>query len=161
MEELLIAACSLLFAAGYIVRDGWPATGYTNRGARPLGALLCGLGTFAVLLDWKLALYWTAAVLLSFYTDQKHAAGQNAKTPMDFVWLTVSGVTSILPQILLGVVLFSNDFIALLAVGLLKPIIWDICWSSIPETVGSWVQPTRIAALSFGALIGLVIGMGF
>jgi hypothetical protein len=153
----MLALCILLFAIGYLVRDGWPATGRTNLGSRPLGAVLCGLGTWCVA-PWWVALVITATELLSFYTDQKHGEGQQATSLKDAGTLAVSGVTSLAPVAFLGA--YFNPYYALaLFAGLIKPLIWFSAWWIRPDRLWSWLEPTRVSAIIFGVLTGTIIGV--
>lgn len=154
----LTAVCVALFALGHVVRDGWPALGSTHA-ARALGAAFCGFGAIATTrFPWASSAVWLG-VWLGFYLDQKHGEGQNAGTAVnswlvDYGYLTLSGVTSVL--LIVALRLFFESLwpaVAVLAVGVLKPVIWFGCLHGIPDGY----VPTRWAAGIFGALLGLAV----
>jgi hypothetical protein len=149
--------CILLFAAGNIVRDGWPSLGSTH-GARAAGAALCGLGAFAVSLDPVAAALIGAAILGGFYLDMKHGDGQGADTPASIGFLFLSGLTSLVP--LAEALTLSRAALAVLVlnVGFLKPGIWLLAWRFLRGRT-DWFLPTRIAAGAFGAVIGEAVAL--
>ena len=95
MQIFAAIGCVLLCAAGHFCRDGNPPLGYTQA-ARALGAACCTIGALLIL-PWLTALILGAAMFVEFYADQQHAQGQGAATWTDAMWLTVSGVTSLVP----------------------------------------------------------------
>jgi hypothetical protein len=137
----------LLFAAGHLIRDGWPPLG-TTHGARIIGAAVCGLGA-ALVAESLTAAITAGAVLAGFYFDRRHAEGQKAQTPADTDFLMLSGLTSVAPVVLLAP-------LAILA-GAAKPLVWRAAWAVVPES--RWLSPTRVAAMTFGALIGLALAL--
>ena len=152
----MIALCILLFALGHLVRDGYPATGSTQL-ARALGAAICGLGAFAVS-SWSIALMVAGAILVGFYTDQKHAEGQRARGWTDVCYLLLSGVSSLVP--LAGLEYYLRGDFYILVVGLLKPEVWFSAWRFIPVSWSPPAYPTRIAAFVFGATVGIAVAFG-
>lgn len=145
--------CVALFAWGHVFRDGTPATGSTQL-ARAIGGFICFLGALAVLpLDF--AAVCGGATWLGFYADQKHGDGQGANNWKSIGYLTLSGVTSLLPLVLALVLWTANPKEAVFLIfGFLKPLIWFEAWLAVPR----WT-PTRIAAGIFGALVGLVVAL--
>jgi hypothetical protein len=161
----MTALCILLFAAGGLVRDGWPATGSTHL-ARFLGGFLCGLGVLAICAPLS-ALTIGSAIWLGFYLDQKHGDGQSATGWRDAGFLLLSGVTSLVP--LAGVAWWlSGDphGLLVLLLGLAKIPIW-FGWWAIEGHHGErrmtgfwpWLQPTRLSAICFYAAIGAVVAL--
>lgn len=153
MTPALILLCGLLFAAGHLIRDGYPALG-TTHGARALGAFLCGLGALAATGDFKVAGIAFLGILAGFYTDQKHGEGQQARDIEDAAWLLVSGVTSLIPLALLLLVINPVSSLVCIAAALAKPAIWFACWRVFKADTVSFSQPTRVAALAFGFVVG-------
>jgi hypothetical protein len=158
---LQIAACVALFFAGHVVRDGWPAL-HSTHGARALGATLCATGVFALSLDPLIAGIIFAGIFVGFYTDCEHGAGQGADNAKSYLFLLISGVTSLLP---LAVALdfslpqsIAFQYFALAGVGLVKPPIWGLAWLGLRGRT-DWFVPTRIAAGAFGALIGAALAV--
>jgi hypothetical protein len=156
MGGLLIAICIALFALGHLFRDGSPTTDSTQI-ARLGGAFLCGLGALSVLPPHE-ALIVGLAMLVGFYTDQKHGEGQNARGWTDAAYLALSGFTSLV-QLTLALIYFHGPWAGLVALaGLIKPPIWFAAWAVNPARWWTPAYPTRVAAMIFGALIGAVVG---
>lgn len=178
-----IALCILLCVIGHLVRDGWPpwresldaigrarwpswlqrATNPTQL-ARIAGALWCTAGA-ALLHTWGDSLLIGAAVLTGFYTDMKHGEGQGPDDTRAHTWhnapfLLVSGLTSLLPLALLAHWLHWSLWPPVLAWGALKPSIWFFSWWLSPNRWWGWLYPTRLAAMLFGALVGVIIAWG-
>lgn len=147
------AVCIGLFALGFLVRDGFPATGETQL-ARGVGAFWCMAGAAAVLPP-SLALAAGLAIWLGFYTDQKHAEGQQARDWKDAGYLALSGVTALLPLAFVAAWLFGPPYLTLALVGLAKVPVYFAAWRTVPER--GWLQPTRIAAIVFGAVVGAAV----
>jgi hypothetical protein len=150
----------LLFAIGHMIRDGWPALG-TTQGARALGAFVCFLGAL-LLFPLSVAALIGVSILLGFFTDVDHAQGQGPwnGTLTNLPYLLISGVSSVTPLAILLSAWFMNPwYMALLAIGLVKPVIWFVSWAINPAQYWSFLQPTRVAAMTFGAVIGTVLGL--
>lgn len=150
---LTILVCGLLFAAGGLVRDGTPSLG-TTHGARALGAFLCGLGALVATGNFIVMGIAFLGILAGFYTDQKHGEGQQARDIEDAAWLAVSGFTSLVPLCVLAVVLLSPWCALVALAALTKPAIWFACWRVFKADTVSFSQPTRVAALVFGFVVG-------
>lgn len=146
-------ACIVLFALGHLVRDGWPATGSTQL-ARAIGG---GFAIAGAAFASPHAVLLGLAVWAGFYADQKHGEGQRGATWKDAAYLTLSGVTSLVPLACAEAWFNGPWSFLLLAAGLLKAPIWFGWWHSPVQQLGPWFQPTRLAALAFGALVGLVV----
>jgi hypothetical protein len=161
-----ILLCILLFAAGHVLRDGWPSYKAMLAGlvgtrwewlyhlstqlARLSGAILCGIG--AALVGGSLfGLIVGAAILAGFYVDMKHGEGQGADTWASYSFLMLSGITSMAP---LALVLL-NPW--LLLVSAAKPPVWIIAWAGLRSHQDTWFVPTRVAAGVFGAAIGAAV----
>ena len=140
--------CVLLFTLGHVIRDGWPATGHTQL-ARLFGAAACGIGAY-LYAGPLIGLAAGGGVLLSFYADQDHAEGQNAKGWRDAAYLMVSGLTSVAPIVVTMVYFIHFKAVFIMFVGFFKPVIWFTAWRIAPASVA----PTRLAAAVFGAAIG-------
>jgi len=152
----MFALCILLFAAGHMVRDGYPATGSTQL-ARALGAILCGVGALAVS-SLSVSAMVGAAILIGFYTDQKHGEGQNARGWRDSAFLLLSGVTSLVPLAAsVAAIRFNPAAFYLLLVGFAKPPIWFVSWRVAPTGPHIWLVPTRLAAMVWGAAVGAAV----
>ncbi len=165
----MTALCILLFAIGGLVRDGYPPL-HSTHGARALGATFCLAGALLVL-PWLKAVLVGLGVWAGFYEDALHAAGQGP----DNTWISarhnlprllVSGLTSVLPVALIGWWLIQERWGFLEFAGLAKPVIWPVAWYILPKSgltrylilppdyQESFFAPTRIAAMTFGAVIG-------
>lgn len=156
-----------LVAIGYLIRDGFPALGSTHL-ARLAGGLWCIAAGALAWAGWHGCLLGLA-IYAGFYSDMEHGEGHRARGWVDVPPLAISGVTSLLP---LALVMGLNppallhgflmpDWLAagvVLAAGLLlKPVIWFAAWE-FPYPVGHrLLQPTRMAAIDFGAVIGALI----
>lgn len=158
------AVCIGLFALGFLNRDGFPATGETQL-ARFVGAAWCAAGASAVLPP-SLAFAVGLAIWLGFYTDQKHAEGQQARDWKDAGYLALSGVTSLAPLALVGAWLFGLPYLALALVGPAKVPVYFAAWRLFGENENGqrvppfgWAQPTRIAAIVFGAVVGAAVSV--
>lgn len=160
-------SCTFLCGWGHIVRDGEPSfkklLGPTNplyhlstQLARLSGALICGLGlclVYPALTASMLGL----SILIGFYTDQKHGEGQGAATWKDAMYLTLSGVTSVIPLVSALVYFSGMSSLVYIAVGLAKPAIW-FATAPFPKFFGKLnMYTTEAAAGIFGALIGLTL----
>jgi hypothetical protein len=157
---MLLLLTILLFAVGHMIRDGWPTLNSTQA-ARALGAFVCFLGAWATL-PIMLAAVVGAAVLVGFYCDTDHAEGQG---PWNGNWsnalyLSISGVTSMAP-LAVALTLWHMDawYLVLLCLGFLKPPIWFFWWTFNPNNYWSFLQPTRLAAMTFGASVGAAAAM--
>lgn len=176
----MTALCIVLFAAGHLVRDGWPPWRplvltwppllqrifNPTQLARVSGAVLCGAGAWAV--HPPLASLWLAlAVLAGFYGDMKHGDGQSATGWRDAGFLALSGVTSLGPLAAVEWWLSGDPHrVLILLVGLTKIPIW-FGWWAIEGHHGErrmtgfwpWLQPTRLSAIAFGAAIGAMVAL--
>lgn len=167
-------ACLALFALGHVVRDGWPAwktilgplvgTPFewvyhlSTQLARISGAAVCGLGAWMVH-DWTMAAAIGVAVLAGFYVDMKHGDGQGASSWDDAGYLSLSGLTSLIPLALLAVFLRGEHAAFIVFAGFAKVPIWFGWWalegkSGRITAVWPWGYPTRLAAMTFGAVVG-------
>jgi hypothetical protein len=151
------ALCIFLFAWGHLYRDGYPATHSTHL-ARAIGGFMALAGAIgAIGPAWGAAV--GLAIWIGFYVDQKHGEGQNATGWRDVGFLALSGVTSLL---LAAAVLALRDVLAyrdpwgglFVLLGLVKPGIWFFWWRVRPDRLWSWLEPTRVAAINFGAFAG-------
>jgi hypothetical protein len=174
-------ACILLFVAGHLHRDGYPAwkdmlarlvgTPFefvyhlSTQLARIFGAVLCGLGALMVH-DCTMALAVGAAILAGFYFDMKHGAGQGATTWDDAGFLALSGFTSLIPLALVAIWFHGEPAAMLVLAGFTKPPIWFGWWSleghhgeGRMTRLWSWLMPTRLAAMTFGGVIGAAVAL--
>jgi hypothetical protein len=87
----------------------------------------------------------------------KHGEGQGAETWEDAGWLTLSGITSLIPLIIAAEFLLSHTDAGLLASGLLKAPIWCAWAHSRVQQIGPWFEPTRFSAMTFGAVVGATL----
>lgn len=140
------ALCILLVGFAHLVRDGWPATGSTQL-ARFLGGALCFAGALAVH-SWQVAAVMAGTVWLGFYLDMKHGDGQGADNWASAGYLALSGVTSLFP-----LALVTHWWLAMF--GIVKVPIWFGCWH-VPQR---FIYPTRVAAVSFGVVVGIMINL--
>lgn len=171
MIALQIIGCLLLFTMGHLFRDGWPTTGHTNFGARPGGGAICTMGSLLVALPWHLVpvtiplVGWVwflpvlplavgGAVFVGFWTDSLHGAGQGADKPIDILYLTVSGVTSLIPLGVAAWFLVGHEYVWVVAAGLIKAPIWYSMYAVHPERWYYFFIPPRISAMIFGAVVG-------
>ncbi len=147
-------------ALGHMIRDGWPPLGSTFL-ARLAGAAVIGLG-LAFITDWIVAGVLALAVLAGFYTDAKHGEANKG----DWTAGIISGTTSLAPLAIVTACLAWSPWLALIVVvGVLKPIIWQLSWGLEPLRWRPWVpewaeqvlEPTRIAALMWGAIVGAIL----
>lgn len=150
---MMVLATISLCALGHLVRDGWPILGSTHA-ARALGGFFCVLGGFLLTWDYTGALMGLA-LYMGFYADMEHGEGQRTRGWMDVPYLAVSGVTSLLPLAAASWWLYGPWFALVALAGLLKPPVWFAAWRTVPI---DW-QPTRIAAVTWGALCGGLIGL--
>lgn len=169
------ALAVLLCLIGHVVRDGTPALGNTQL-ARAVAGLICGLGAL-LLFPWPWAIVFWLAIWVGFYTDQQHGKGQNAgwganSAQEDIGWLSVSGLTSVIPLALIAYFYGLSWMIVVGivgAAGLYKPAIWFLMWEI---NNGYWPNlrfpawfrpvmspPTRPAAGLFGAYVGAMMGV--
>lgn len=175
------AVCIGLFALGFLNRDGFPATGETQL-ARFVGAFWC-MGGAAAVLSPVAAFAVGLAIWLGFYTDQKHAEGQQARDWKDAGYLALSGVTSLTPLVvalstrfldggaagwLVGLAFVVDLKVAAIGalVGLVKVPVYFAAWRLFGENENGqrvppfgWAQPTRIAAIVFGAVVGAAVSV--
>lgn len=154
-SSLGAAFCVALFSLGHCFRDGWPATGHTHL-ARLGGAILCGLGAcFSG--GWEYGLIVGSAIWAGFYFDMKHGDGQGADNLKSFLFLALSGLTSLVPlAIALG--FYSTPiYFALPLVGVAKDAIWPLCWKSGIDRLDPGHAAIRLAAILFGGLIGACV----
>lgn len=153
----MIAATILLCALAHLARDGFPPLG-TTHGARALGGFLCALGGFLLTFEWQTTLMGFA-LYVGFYSDTWHGEGHRARGWRDVLPLIVSGCTSLLPLGLAAILI--NPFLGLVVLaGVVKPLIWFAAWH-LPVTwstdeQGLW-QPTRVAAVTWGAGLGALL----
>lgn len=141
--------CAFLFAAGHLVRDGWPALGSTHA-ARAIGGALCGLGALVAYgPSWTALALWLA-VFAGFYVDMKHGEANTGEAR----YALLSGVTSIALAVI-ALAAFGHYVAAALVpvVALWKFATWRLCFMVFPQT--GWFLPTRMAAIFFGFLFGL------
>lgn len=146
--------CIVLMAVGHLVRDGWPPTGNTNFGSRPIGGIFCIFGcmsVFGAVVGGLLGL----SVLIGFWLDQKHGEGHRARSWGDAGYLAISGITSVAFTTGVAAYMFGWAAFVILALGVIKPAIWNFYWH-LPFTWPnpSWWQPTRMSAITFGACFG-------
>lgn len=148
---------------GHMIRDGWPKLPRTFL-ARLAGGAAVTAGCLAVA-DATLALILGSAVFAGFYTDMRHGEGALADDWADWRDLAISGVTSLGPLIAAAAWLVSPWWGFGIAAGLLKPPIWIAAWELDPgrfaKLVPAWAagltEPTRIAAVAWGALVGVLV----
>lgn len=147
-------------ALGHMVRDGWPALGATLA-ARLAGGALAGLGAWCVT-DWLPAAVLGLAVLAGFYTDQLHGEANRG------AWRAgiISGCTSLVPLAAAAAGLALDPlWLLIVAAGTLKPPIWRAAWaldplqfrSDVPQWAAELLEPTRVAATIWGALVGVLL----
>lgn len=154
-----IALCILAFGLGHLVRDGWPALN-TTQGARILGALICGLGGFALHHDAIDGAVVGLAVLAGFYLDMKHGDGAGADNLKSIEDLALSGLTSVAPMAAAIAVYHETPWAAvLLGAAVVKPVVWWSMWRIRPDRISAWAEPTRISAIVFGLLFGAATGV--
>lgn len=148
--------CVSLITLGFVVRDGWPVLGHTNRSARPVGGFLCGLGGMALFNDY-VGVAIGVALFISFFLEQKHGEGQRARDWSDMKYLAISGVTLVaLPTaVLMSLVDVKAGFLGGFLGLVLKPVIWWVSWRVRPSD--GWWQPTRVAAIQFGIMYGMFL----
>lgn len=148
-----------LTALGHMIRDGFPALGSTHLARAAGGAVVfAGAWVFAPL---PLAIILAAGVWLGFYTDALHGEANEGN------WFAgiVSGCTSILPLTILLAAALSAWWLFVLPLGVLKPLIWQAAWAVEPLRWRVWVpewaerifEPTRVAAVAWGVLVGGVL----
>lgn len=186
IAEIAAGLCVLLCIAGHVFRDGYPSTGHTNLGARPGGAFLCLLGALAAAWGAGTSLWHASAfgfaIYAGFYADSRHGAGQGMDKPIDWLWESISGLTSLLPLGLAAVLIFDASFevekmdIAWLALtvpvpmnvnvhwlspmaliplaGLVKPPVWWLANYVRPDRWWWFLEPTRVGAIVFGGVVG-------
>jgi len=154
----VIAATILLCALGHLVRDGFPILN-TTHGARALGGFLCTLGGFLLTWEWHGALLGFA-LYVGFYADMLHGEGQRGRGWVDVLPLIISGCTSLLPLGLASILI--NPFYGLVVfAGILKPLVW-FGWWHLPikwNPEAEFFVPTRMAAITWGALTGLLLSL--
>lgn len=163
-----VALCALLFLAGHVLRDGWPATGSTQT-ARAGGALFCAAGAYLALPNpWWFCSVVFATILGGFFVDTDHAKGQGATSWLDAWWLTISGVTSV-ALLAIGVTIFHWLYLgslawvpgaSILAMALVKPPVWFAA-KYLDQKYRPGLAPyyTQISASIFGVAIGTVLGL--
>lgn len=180
------ALCIALAMLGHMIRDGYPsfqeleapllastrwwerAIYHTKRVQyMTLSGFCCFLGAWANH-PLRVAAVLGAAVLLGMFLDQKHAAGQGpdatwAELAHNLRYLAISGTTSI-AWLACAVGYLGHDWrtaAAVLASGLTKCAIWPAAWAAaLDQRTGWWfLQPTRVAAMSFGAVIGALLAL--
>lgn len=154
---VLILVAFVFFAAS-VLRDGWPSFGPgRTQLCRIVSALICVAGGYLAVPNWTGAAYGLA-VGLGFWTDRDHANGQQARDAEDALWLAVSGATSVVVLALLsGWLINPRVGIGVFAAGaVIKPLVWFAAWRAFsPGT--HWAVPTRMAAGTFGALLGATV----
>lgn len=175
----IIVSTALTFLLGHVFRDGWPPTGQTQV-ARVSGALLCCVGLYYPVLhglgspwvagiagfNYLFPLYVAVPVLIGFFIDSDHARGQQARGWADAGFLLISGLTSVLPMIVLLSLLISGPYILgwsstilwPLAAAFLKPPIWFLTKRWIPTTEPFFYY-TRVSAGLFGAAFGATVAI--
>lgn len=151
---IYIALCILLCAVGHMVRDGWPTLHSTHL-ARGLGAAWCYFGALSLFSPHDAAAL-AAAVWIGFYFDMKHGEGQGpwSGTLHNLPYLILSGVTSLVPLDVALSAITGHYLIPWCLAGLVKPAIWWTAWAIKPDRFWSFLQPTRVAAITFGAVVG-------
>lgn len=149
-----------LTALGHMIRDGWPPLGSTFL-ARLAGASVVGLGLL-LFADWMTAAVLGLAILAGFYTDMQHGEANKG----DWTAGIISGCTSLAPLVVAAAGLhMSLWWLAALGIGAVKPLIWRAAWllaplqlySSVPQRVADLLEPTRVAAAAWGAVVGGVL----
>lgn len=147
--------CIAMFAMGHMIRDGFPATWSTHL-ARGIGAFFCLAGASAVLPIVPAAIVGLA-ILAGFYFDQKHGEGQNARGWRDACYLAISGFTSLVP-LAVASMLYDGFFpVWVVLAAALKPPIWFLAWRYRIDDRWPWAEPTRLAAILFGAAVGAAV----
>lgn len=165
---LAIIFATLMCGWAYIFRDGEPSYKnilaptnplyhFSTQLARITGAVICTIG-LAPIYRWQ-ALILGASILLSFYSDMKHGEGQGATSLKDAAYLTLSGVTSLVPIAGACAWLLGWQYGAVLIVGLLKPGIWFATAPFPRFFMRLNMYTTEAAAGIFGAAIGLSIAL--
>lgn len=157
----------LLCGWGHIVRDGEPSFKKLLAPTNPLyhlstqlarftGASICTVG-LCFSFSLQTAAILGLAILIGFYTDSKHGEGQGAATLKDVMYLTISGITSILPLVCVLAYNYGLYALAYMVVGLVKPAIW-FTTAPFPKFFAKLnAYTTEVAAGIFGALIGLAM----
>lgn len=149
-----------LSAIGHVIRDGFPALGSTHL-ARLAGATVVGLGLL-LFTDWMTAAVLGLAVLAGFYTDMQHGEANEG----DWTAGIISGCTSLAPIAAAAIGLHMSPWwLAALGIGAVKPLIWRAAWllaplqlyTSVPQWVADLLEPTRVAAAAWGAVVGGVL----
>lgn len=177
------ALAGLASAGGHLVRDGTPPLGSTTL-ARVTGALAPGLAVapcfWVITRDWKMAAIagggLAMQLLASYYLDQKHGEGQEFGRPGSSdtdagAYAAISGTSSMMALLATSIGLFAHtrelDFllfgVACLTLGMIgKPAVWWLSWKIIPRPKrDAALQPTRLAAVVWGALFGALYGAMF
>ena len=137
----------LLSILAHLIRDGLPPLGRTTY-ARLLGTILCVIGSLLTSYSWE-GLVIGLAIGVGFWTDMKHGEGQQARNLKDAGWLLLSGVTSLLPLVIVSIYI-DTMWITILLAALVKPIIWFSAWRIVT------VSPTRLAAGWWGLIVGIL-----
>lgn len=147
-------------ALGHMVRDGWPKLPTTFL-ARLAGGLAAAIGAWCIT-DWMMAAALGLAVLAGFYTDLRHGeANRGAWVPG-----IISGTSSIAPIAVTAAMLSLNPWwLGLAVAGVAKPPIWRAAWwldpgrfaSRVPAWAAPLFEPTRVAAILWGVLVGALI----
>lgn len=172
--------CILLCALGHLHRDGYPAwrvilrplvggpfgwlQSLSTQLARLCGGALCTMGCLCLYPDRHGAILG-ALITLGFWADQKHGEGQGGSSASDASFLMISGMSSLFP-------LANYAGIFVMYAGLAKVPIWFFWWgmqrrfaidrylrvlnTGGPEKESLFV-PTRLAAATFGALVGAAV----
>lgn len=147
-------------ALGHMIRDGFPALGSTFA-ARMAGAAVVFVGLLFVA-DWMMAAALALAVLAGFFTDMRHGEANKG----DWADGIISGCTSLVPIAMTAAALhFSLWWLFIAVLGVLKPLIWQAAWRLDPgrfaDRVPTWAlpltEPTRIAAVGWGVMVGVVV----
>jgi hypothetical protein len=141
----------------HVIRDGLPALGSTHL-ARAAGGLAVTAGGL-LFFPWPTALVLGLAITAGFYTDMRHGEANKG----DWRDGIISGCASLTPIAAAAVGLHMSPWWALLVLaGLAKPPIWQLAWRLDPgrftKRVPAWAaplaEPTRVAAIMWGALVG-------
>lgn len=158
----MIVLSLLSAAAGFVIRDGWPALGSTNL-ARLVGLVFLVIAAGAAGLGPHQFILGVAAGL-GFWADRLHAEGQQARNAHDDLMLLVSGLTSFVP--LAAAFFYFHQFQFMwftLGVACLKPVIWTLAWWAwrrAGESQSTWFVPTRVAAMALGVCMGALLYLG-
>ncbi len=148
-------------AIAHLVRDGFPALGSTHL-ARFAGGAIATAGAWT-LTDLHMAAVLGSAVWAGFYTDMQHGEANEG----DWRPGIVSGVSSLAPLAVAAAVIVAPWWGTVAALGLIKPPIWRAAWALNPARIRrqDWyplwafplAEPTRVAAMAWGALVGATI----